>query len=104
MAQWMVIGGFHAVLAALEDGAEKPLEIWLSASRQDERPRRVMALAHSLPIPLQQRPRSDVSLRATGWRDWRQIVHVPEGQSRNVSLHLLMDMPFGIAPPDGWSK
>lgn len=78
MAQWMVIGGFHAVLAALEDGAEKPLEIWLSDSRQDERARRVMALAKSLQIPVQQRPRSDLDLRASELRHQGVIAMLPE--------------------------
>lgn len=80
MAQMMVIGGFHAVLAALEDGADKPHEIWLSDTRQDERARRVMALAKALQIPVQQRPRSDLDLRAVELRHQGVIAMLPERQ------------------------
>lgn len=78
MARFMVIGGFHAVLAALEDGAEKPLEIWLSDSRQDERARRVMALAKALQVPVRQRPRSDLDLRASELRHQGVLAMLPE--------------------------
>ncbi|MGH8455540.1 MAG: 23S rRNA (guanosine(2251)-2'-O)-methyltransferase RlmB [Stenotrophobium sp.] len=78
MAQYTVIGGFHAVLAALEDGAEKPFEIWLSDSRQDERAQRVRGLADSLQIPVYSRPRSDLDLRAPELRHQGVLAMLPE--------------------------
>ena len=76
--QYTVIGGFHAVLAALEDGTDKPFEIWLSDSRNDERARRVMALAKSLQIPVTQRARSDLDLRAPELRHQGVLALLPE--------------------------
>ena len=47
MSDALLIGGFHAVQAALDDGAEKPRQIWLLDSRQDERARRILAAAQT---------------------------------------------------------
>ena len=78
MPHYTIIGGFHAVLAALEDGVDKPFEIWLSDSRNDERARRVTALAKSLQIPLSQRARSDLDLRAPELRHQGVLAMLPE--------------------------
>jgi 23S rRNA (guanosine2251-2'-O)-methyltransferase len=78
VANYTVIGGFHAVLAVLEDGADKPFEIWLSDSRQDERARRVTALAMALQIPVHQRGRSDLDLRAPELRHQGVLAMLPE--------------------------
>ena len=78
VASYTVIGGFHAVLAALEDGADKPFEIWLSDTRQDERARRVTALAKQLEIPVYPRNRSDLDLRAPELRHQGVLAMLPE--------------------------
>jgi 23S rRNA (guanosine2251-2'-O)-methyltransferase len=80
MSRYTVIGGFHAVLAALEDGASKPQEIWLADSRKDERARRVMALAQAHGVPVHQRPRSDLDMRASELRHQGVVAMLPERQ------------------------
>ena len=58
------IGGFHAVMAALEDGAVKPYEILLADTRQDDRARRLLALAREHSVPVRTVSRSDLDLKA----------------------------------------
>ena len=45
MAKTTLIGGFHAVLAALEDAHDKPFEVLLADTRHDERIRNIQQLA-----------------------------------------------------------
>ena len=71
------IGGFHAVLAALEDASRKPFEILLSDSRNDDRARRVKALAHELGIPVRIAGRSDLDLKVPGLRHQGVLALIP---------------------------
>ncbi len=75
-----LIGGFHAVLAALEDADEKPHQIWLLDSRNDERARKVLAAAHSLGVPVQRCGRGDLDLRLPGLRHQGVMAAVPVRQ------------------------
>ncbi|MGQ0501746.1 MAG: 23S rRNA (guanosine(2251)-2'-O)-methyltransferase RlmB [Panacagrimonas sp.] len=72
------IGGFHAVLAALEDAQHKPSEILLSDSRNDERSRRVRQLAQALNIPVHVAGRSDLDLKVPGLRHQGVLALMPE--------------------------
>ena len=78
MASEHYIGGFHAVLAALEDGRDKPFEILLSDSRNDERSRRVRALAQSLSIVVRTVGRSDLDLKVPGLRHQGVLALMPD--------------------------
>lgn len=71
------IGGFHAVLAALEDALKKPSEILLSDSRNDERSRRVRQLAQELGIPVHVAGRSDLDLKVPGLRHQGVLALMP---------------------------
>jgi 23S rRNA (guanosine2251-2'-O)-methyltransferase len=62
MADTLYIGGFHAVIAALEDGASKPLEVIVAQHKQDERSRRVVDLARAVGVRLRLLPRADMDL------------------------------------------
>lgn len=73
-----MIGGFHAVLAALEDAHDKPFEILLADTRQDERARRVQALARQHEVRLRTVPRSDLDLKAPELRHQGVLAYVPQ--------------------------
>lgn len=77
MSREHYIGGFHAVMAALEDGAVKPHEILLSDSRQDDRARRLLQAARGLQIRVQTVSRSDLDLRAPGLRHQGVLALMP---------------------------
>lgn len=62
------IGGFHAVIAALEDGEIKPREVLLSETRRDERARRLYAAAAKAGVTVRQVSRDTLDLRAPGVR------------------------------------
>jgi 23S rRNA (guanosine2251-2'-O)-methyltransferase len=68
MSDERYLAGWHVVLAALEEGRTRPLEIFLIAGRQDERSRRVQALAQQQQIPIQHVSRSDLDLKVPGLR------------------------------------
>lgn len=72
------IGGFHAVMAALEDGATKPFEILLSDSRADERARRMLAAANTAGVPVRQVSKSELDMRAPGLRHQGVLAQIPE--------------------------
>jgi 23S rRNA (guanosine2251-2'-O)-methyltransferase len=76
MAQDLIIGGFHAVLAALEDGADKPHGIWLLDSRNDDRARRVLAAAQALQVPVRRCGRGELDLKSPGLRHQGVIAEV----------------------------
>ncbi|MDM4772124.1 23S rRNA (guanosine(2251)-2'-O)-methyltransferase RlmB [Solimonas sp. SE-A11] len=79
MSKTTVIGGFHAVLAALEDSHDKPFEILLADTRQDERSSRVKGLAQHHGVPVRVLPRSDLDLKAPdGLRHQGVLAYVPE--------------------------
>ena len=64
LAKTTLIGGFHAVIAALEDSHDKPFEILLADSRQDERSQRIKQLAQRLGVPVRILSRSDLDLKS----------------------------------------
>lgn len=72
------IGGFHAVLAALEDGARKPFEVLLADSRNDERARRVRELASNLGVAVRTVGRSDLDLKVPGLRHQGVLALMPQ--------------------------
>jgi 23S rRNA (guanosine2251-2'-O)-methyltransferase len=88
------IGGFHAVLAALEDGATRPTEILLAQHRQDERTRRVAQLAREAGIPLRLVPKAELDLAAPELRHQGVLAAMP---SRSFSGEDALDIP---ATPD----
>lgn len=100
------IGGFHAVLAALEDGRNKPHEILLADTRNDDRAQRVRTLAHGLSIPVRVVGRSDLDLKVPGLRhqgvlalmpamelSGEDVLQAPSGENR---LFLALD---GVQDP-----
>ena len=72
------IGGFHAVLAVLEDGTVKPFEILVSDSRNDERSRKVRTLAQTLSITVRTVGRSDLDLKVPGLRHQGVLALMPQ--------------------------
>jgi len=77
VSRTVYIGGFHAVLAALEDGATRPTEVLLAAHRQDERSRRVAALARDAGIPVRLVPKSELDLAAPELRHQGVLAAIP---------------------------
>lgn len=78
LAKSTLIGGFHAVLAALEDAHDKPFEILVADTRKDERVRRVQALAQQLNVRLRVVPRSELDMKASELRHQGVLAYVPE--------------------------
>jgi 23S rRNA (guanosine2251-2'-O)-methyltransferase len=71
------IGGFHTVMAVLEDGETKPLQVLLADHRQDERSRRVVELARAASVPLQLRRKPDLDLLAPELRHQGVLALMP---------------------------
>jgi 23S rRNA (guanosine2251-2'-O)-methyltransferase len=71
------IGGFHAVIAALEDGTTRPAEVLLAQHRQDERSRRVAELAREAGIPVRLVPKGDLDLAAPELRHQGVLAAMP---------------------------
>lgn len=78
MAKTTVIGGFHAVQAALEDAHDKPFEILLADTRQDERSRTIQRLAKAHDVRVRVVQRSELDLKAPGLRHQGVLAYVPE--------------------------
>jgi len=74
----LYIGGFHAVMAALEDAEVKPLEVLLAGHRQDERSRKVAELARAASVPLRLVAKSDLDLLAPELRHQGVLAAMPE--------------------------
>jgi 23S rRNA (guanosine2251-2'-O)-methyltransferase len=94
MTDTLYIGGFHAVMAALEDAPVKPLEVLLAGHRQDERSRRVAELAKAHGVPLQLRAKSDLDLLAPELRHQGVLAMMP---AQAYSGEDVLDVP---ATPD----
>ncbi len=60
------IGGFHAVIAALEDGERKPREILLSDTRKDQRAQRMLEIAAKAKVTVRNVGRDTLDLYAPG--------------------------------------
>ncbi|QHS09937.1 23S rRNA (guanosine(2251)-2'-O)-methyltransferase RlmB [Sinimarinibacterium sp. NLF-5-8] len=78
MAKTTVIGGFHAVLAVLEDGHDKPFEILLAQGREDARMHRVRQLAAVHGVRVQSVSRHDLDVKAPGLKHQGVLAYVPE--------------------------
>lgn len=78
MAKTTLIGGFHAVHAALEDAHDKPFEILIAQGRNDERVKAIQKLAASLSVRTRTVPRSELDLKAPGLRHQGVLAFVPE--------------------------
>ena len=77
VSERIYIGGFHAVIAALEDGTTKPVEVLLAQHRQDERSRRVAELARHAGIPLRLVPKAELDLAAPELRHQGVLAAMP---------------------------
>jgi 23S rRNA (guanosine2251-2'-O)-methyltransferase len=88
------IGGFHAVIAALEDGTTKPVEVLLAQHRQDERSRRVAELAREGGIPLRLVPKGELDLAAPELRHQGVLAAMP---AQSFTGEDALDLP---ATPD----
>lgn len=86
MSEGQYIGGFHAVLAALEDAQQKPFEILLADTRKDERARKVRALAQSLQVRVQVVGRSELDLRLPGVRHQGVVAQVPKVELAGAAI------------------
>lgn len=60
------IGGFHAVIAAVEDGNPKPREILLADTRRDSRAERLLELAAKRNVTVRKVSRDTLDLRSPG--------------------------------------
>lgn len=94
MSERVYIGGFHAVIAALEDGRDRPSEVLLASHRQDERSRRVAELARELGIPLRLVAKSELDLAAPELRHQGVLAAMP---AQSFSGEDALDIP---ATPD----
>lgn len=94
MPHHTLIGGFHAVLAVMEDGEDKPHEIWMTEGRRDERMQQIIELAKSLQIPVFHAPRQDLDMKAPGLRHQGIVAYMPEHHFKGEDA---LDVP---ATPD----
>jgi len=94
MSDTVYIGGFHAVIAALEDGATRPLEVLLAQHRQDERTRRVGELARAAKVPVRLCAKSELDLAAPELRHQGVLAAMP---AASFSGEDALDIP---AAPD----
>jgi len=88
------IGGFHAVLAALEDGETKPREILLSDTRRDERAKRVMVAAAQRNVTVRHVSRDTLDIYAPGLRHQGVLAAIAAAE---VVGEAVLDVP---ATPD----
>jgi 23S rRNA (guanosine2251-2'-O)-methyltransferase len=84
------IGGFHAVIAALEDGDTKPREVLLSDTRRDERARRLLEAAAKAGVTVRHVSRDVLDLRAPGLRHQGVLAAVDAAE---VSGEEVLDVP-----------
>ena len=92
-----VIGGFHAVAAALE-AAEPPLEVLLSQSRRDQRANALTAQAEARGVPLRRCTRDTLDLLLPGVRHQGVVARVAVAASAAIDADTLLYSP---APADG---
>lgn len=84
------IGGFHAVIAALEDGASRPIEILLADTRRDERARRLLEIAARRKVTVRQVSRDTLDLRAPGLRHQGVLAAI---EAAAVAGEEVLDLP-----------
>ncbi len=90
MTDTVFIGGFHAVIAALEDATTKPAEVLLAQHRQDERSRRVAALARAAGVRLRMVPKAELDLAAPELRHQGVLAAMP---AQSFSGEDALDLP-----------
>lgn len=76
MSNTTYIGGWHAVLAALESEV-LPLEVYISDSRSGERAAQISKVAAAKSVPVRARSRSDLDVLAPGLRHQGVLAMVP---------------------------
>ncbi len=95
MSSTQLIGGWHVVLATLEDGATPPQEILILAGREDDRATRVRELAKKLSVPIRVCSRGDLDLHAPELRHQGVLARITVA---GFSGEDVLDVP---APKDG---
>ena len=89
----LYIGGFHAVMAALEDAAVKPLQVLLAQHRQDERSRRIGELARALKVPVRTMPKADLDMLAPELRHQGVLAMMPAEAVSEYGGEDALDLP-----------
>ena len=88
------IGGFHAVIAALEDGELKPREVLLADTRRDERARRLLDAAQQAGVTVRTVSRDLLDAYAPGLRHQGVVAAIPAAE---IVGEAVLDVP---ATPD----
>ncbi|TAM50799.1 MAG: 23S rRNA (guanosine(2251)-2'-O)-methyltransferase RlmB [Nevskiaceae bacterium] len=88
------IGGFHAVMAAIDNAAQRPQEILLVDTRHDQRARDVQSRAKAAGIPVRSAQRYELDLRAPGLRHQGFLASIEVAALEGEAL---LDLP---AAPD----
>jgi 23S rRNA (guanosine2251-2'-O)-methyltransferase len=84
------IGGFHAVIAALEDGERKPQEILLADTRHDARARRMLEIAAKRKVTVRTVSRDTLDLYAPGLRHQGVLAAI---EAADVQGEDVLDVP-----------
>lgn len=84
------IGGFHAVIAALEDAKAKPREVLLADARRDARAQRLLAAAASAGVTVRKVSRDTLDLRAPGLRHQGVLAEI---EAAEIGGEDLLDLP-----------
>jgi 23S rRNA (guanosine2251-2'-O)-methyltransferase len=84
------IGGFHAVIAAIEEGERKPREVLLADTRHDQRARRLLELAAKAKVTVRQVGRDTLDLYAPGLRHQGVLASV---EAADVAGEEILDVP-----------
>jgi 23S rRNA (guanosine2251-2'-O)-methyltransferase len=84
------IGGFHAVIAALEDGAHKPHEILLADTRHDQRARRLLEIAARAGVTVRHVGRDTLDIYAPGLRHQGVLAAI---EASSVAGEEILDLP-----------
>jgi 23S rRNA (guanosine2251-2'-O)-methyltransferase len=88
------IGGFHAVIAAIEDGDPKPREVLLAETRRDARAEKLMEIAARRKITVRIVARDTLDLYAPGLRHQGVLASI---DAADISGEEVLDLP---ATPD----
>lgn len=84
------IGGFHAVIAAIEEGERKPREVLLADTRHDQRARRLLELAARAKVTVRQVGRDTLDLYAPGLRHQGVLAAI---EAADVAGEEILDVP-----------
>ena len=95
MSETTFVGGWHVVLAMLEDGGTPPQEILIQAGREDDRAHRVRELAQKRSVPLRVCSRGDLDRYAPELRHQGVLARIPAANFANE------DVLNVAAPADG---